>query len=141
MDYDKLLKQELIDLLKKKDEDYEFIKNELQQSKQLRDEAVHREFNARKEMAQLSQQLTIKEKEDIISRSAEIEKLKLENTNLKSQSSLMQKKFNELAGLFEEYVTSFKDQQVFLGLYLKSVKNTEELLNQKINHFNEGGAK
>jgi hypothetical protein len=48
------------------------------------------------------------------------------------------KKINELAGILEEYVTTFEEQQKILAIVLKNNNYIQSALKQKIEIFNKG---
>jgi hypothetical protein len=62
------------------------------------------------------------------------ETVQKENASLKAY-------VNKLAGLFEEYVGSYKDQVSMLGVLLKNTQTVEKYLQGKIEEFNQGDNK
>lgn len=111
------LKKELLDL-------QQDIK-EVQATKEARDEAIKREYELRKDRDRLQ-----KEKDD---------REKLNQSIIKTwegKFNFVQSRFNDLAVLFDEYMTAFKDQAKLNEVIVRNNKNTLELLESKIMRFN-----
>jgi hypothetical protein len=71
--------------------------------------------------------------------------LRQENNVLKKQITAAEdnnkhvvKKINELAGILEEYVTTFEEQQKIFAIVLKNNEYIQSALKQKIEIFNKG---
>jgi hypothetical protein len=71
--------------------------------------------------------------------------LRQENNALKNQVKSLEdnnkhliKKLNEIAGILEEYVTSFEEQQKIFAIVLKNNNYIQSALKQKIEIFNKG---
>lgn len=116
-----------VEALKKQVAELLPIKKEFDANKNLKDEAVHREFALRKEKEAVLLSL-----EDLKRSSGKKEQ------ELHVQIEGLKQELNKLAALFEEYITSFKDQTKLLGVFVKNTLTVEAYLQTKLDAFNKG---
>lgn len=138
MDYSKLTKQELLDILtnqevqKDKSGYFERQVEDLQKLVEEKERALEDQIKARdsaiSEMMRL--QDTIIEKEYVIKTNAE------QKITQEKSYKFLEEKFNELAKLFEEYMTAFKDQIKLSEVMYKNSNYVLQALEIKIKKFN-----
>jgi hypothetical protein len=94
------------------------------------------------QVAQTNLESSITLKNDAVRNEHELRK---ENNVLQNQVRLAEdnnkhvvKKINELAGILEEYVTTFEEQQKIFAIVLKNNDYIQSALKQKIEIFNKG---
>jgi hypothetical protein len=103
----KVLKEKLLEL--------QTIKREYEAAVKLREEAVNREFELRKERDQL----------------------KKINEDGQKLNNALKTELTNLANLFDEYINAYKDQVKMLGVFVKNSVNIEAFLQTKIDTFNK----
>jgi rRNA maturation protein Rpf1 len=138
VDYSKLTKQELLDILtnqevqKDKSGYFERQVEDLQKLVEEKERALEDQIKARdsaiSEMMRL--QDTIIEKEYVIKTNAE------QKITQEKSYKFLEEKFNELAKLFEEYMTAFKDQIKLSEVMYKNSNYVLQALEIKIKKFN-----
>jgi len=138
----------------KKEKEYVIIKHEEEiqsnvlkyeeeiQSNVLKYEEQIQSIQQALQVAQTNLESSITLKNDAVKNEHELRK---ENNVLQNQVRLAEdnnkhvvKKINELAGILEEYVTTFEDQQKILAIVLKNNNYIQSALKQKIENFNKG---
>lgn len=124
-----LLQEENIKL-KEQLKEFDFIKKEFESNKKLKDDVILSEYALKKEKDKL---LLLIEDNKKAHHKAE-EDLKKEITRLKTE-------LDKLAGLFNEYIVSFKEQIQMFDLFQKNAKTVEKYLLGKVDAFNKGETK
>jgi hypothetical protein len=138
----------------KKEKEYVIIKHEEEiqsnilkyeeqiQSNVLKYEEKIQSIQQALQVAQTNLELSISLKNDAVRNEHE---LRQENNVLKKQITAAEdnnkhvvKKINELAGILEEYVTTFEEQQKIFAIVLKNNDYIQSALKQKIEIFNKG---
>lgn len=142
MDYTKLTKQELLDLLKEKEDNIftcESCDKECQNLEQLvkeKEKALEDQIKARDEA--ITKSIEFENQCKSLKREQEhIEKLfKQEKENLQNSLKFMEEKFTELAKLFDEYIVAFKDQVKLSEVTSRNNNYVLQALELKIKKFN-----
>jgi len=138
----------------KKEKEYVIIKHEEEiqsnllkyekeiQSNLLKYEEEIQSIQQTLQVAQTNLESSITLKNDAVRNEHELRK---ENNVLQNQvrsaednNKHVVKKINELAGILEEYVTTFEDQQKIFAIVLKNNDYIQSALKQKIEIFNKG---
>jgi chromosome segregation ATPase len=94
--------------------EFQHLQKEFEAIRKLKDEAINREFELRKER----------------------DKLKADNAELVKQIEGLKIELNKLASLFDEYAVAFQDQTRMLAVFVKNTQNIERYLQTKIDAFN-----
>jgi hypothetical protein len=127
----------------KKEKEYVIIKHEEEiQSNLLKYEEEIQSIQQTLQVAQTNLESSITLKNDAVRNEHELRK---ENNVLQNQVRSAEdnnkhviKKINELAGILEEYVTTFEEQQKIFAIVLKNNDYIQSALKQKIEIFNKG---
>jgi hypothetical protein len=138
MDYSKLTKQELLDILtnqevqKDKSGYFERQVEDLQKLVKEKERALEDQIKARDSAISETMRLqeTVIEKEYVIKTNAE------QKINQEKSYKFLEEKFNDLAKLFEEYMTAFKDQIKISEVMYKNSNYVLQALEIKIKKFN-----
>jgi hypothetical protein len=138
MDYSKLTKQELLDVLtnqetqKDKSGYFERQVEDLQKLVKEKERALEDQIKARDSAISETMRLqeTVIEKEYVIKTNAE------QKITQEKSYKFLEEKFNELAKLFEEYMTAFKDQIKLSEVMHKNSNYVLQALEIKIKKFN-----
>lgn len=120
MEYDRLKKEELIKELEKRDislKGFEKIQREFENNKKLKDDLLAKEYSLKKEL--------------------DAEKKK--SSQLDLQNKALTTQLNALADLFNEGNQALKDTITTLDLFMRTIRNNHDLLEVKINRFNQKG--
>lgn len=136
MDITKVTKQQLFEEIEKLTKQNEKLQKQIVDQGdiaatiKLKDEAIKNEHQLRQDIKKLQDQVALNEKEK-----------KVIIDNLQKEKNDVVTKLNELAGLLEEYIISYEDQQKILNVVLKNNNYIQSALRQKIEIFNKGEEK
>jgi hypothetical protein len=153
MDYTKLKKDELLELLQSNEEVVEkakFYQDEYLAAKKLKDEAVKESFDSKKKIKELEDKIEKLVKEHKENEALEIKTLRMELDGKEKEMVVQNKKFNEsykqiktayeeMSKLFNEYILAFDDQHTLYKVMVRNTENTMALLKSKVNKFNQEG--
>lgn len=140
-----MLKKELLEYVESLKSKIKILENnDSQEVKKRNEELIQEIFDKNKEIASFKEKqekatVTFRESVDSITKNQN-EKFE----KLKNEYDLLQKKFNELAQIFDEYIKSSDDIIELSKLGLRNQMRNKELMSIKIQEFNnsyEGGNK
>jgi|LakMenE01Jun11ns_1017448.scaffolds.fasta_scaffold9694664_2 hypothetical protein len=124
-------------LLPQLKEEITLLKKELLSIKKSNEEIVANEHSVRQHLDKSKNETAVLQN---VVQSKEQEILTLK-TSKDKQIEMLKSDLTKLANLFDEYITSFQDQNKMLGVFFKNTQTVEKYLSIKIEEYNGGNKK
>jgi chromosome segregation ATPase len=124
-------------LLPQLKEEVALLKKELLSIKKSSEEITANEHTVRQHLDKSKNEVAVLQN---VIQSKDQEILSLRTSKDKEIESL-KSELNKLANLFDEYITSFQDQNKMLGVFFKNTQTVEKYLSIKIDEYNGGNKK
>jgi DNA repair exonuclease SbcCD ATPase subunit len=124
-------------LLPQLKEEVALLKKELLSIKKSNEEISANEHNVRQHLDKFKNETSVLQNV-IQSKDQEIVSLR---TSKDKEIESLKSELNKLANLFDEYITSFQDQNKMLGVFFKNTQTVEKYLSIKIDEYNGGNKK
>jgi hypothetical protein len=124
-------------LLPQLKEEVAVLKKEILSVKKSSEEIIANEHTVRQHLDKFKNEAAVLQNV-IQNKEQEILSLK---TSKDQQIEMLKSDLTKLANLFDEYITSFQDQNKMLGVFFKNTQTVEKYLSIKIEEYNGGNKK